>query len=246
MQKPPKIRLFINQELNLGQEFTIIDSQAHYILNVMRLNIGDRLRCFDGKSGEYECSIISTTKKHCIIKAQEKAREYESSPNIWILFAPVKKDQTDFIIQKSTELGVSKIIPTITQRTISEKIKKERFIAQATEASEQCRRLDLPEIEDSISLEKLLSTWDSNRKLYFMDETGNGNTIYNIFSCVKEPKQPSAILVGPEGGFDEKELEKLRNLPYSQGISLGKRILRAETAVAASLSCWQALCGDWK
>lgn len=246
MQKAPKIRLYSNQELSTQQEFTIADSQAHYILNVMRLSLGDKLRCFDGKSGEYECDIVAANKKTCTLRAQEKIRDFESSPNIWILFAPVKKDQTDYIIQKSTELGVSKIIPTITQRTISEKIKKERFIAQAIEASEQCRRLDLPEIEDSISLEKLLSTWDSNRKLYFMDETGKGNTVYNIFGNIKELNQPAAILVGPEGGFDDKELEKLRSLSYTQGISLGKRILRAETAVATSLACWQAFCGDWK
>ena len=157
-----------------------------------------------------------------------------------------KKDKTDFIVEKSTELGVSKIVPVITRRTISEKIKKERYIAQAVEAAEQCRRLDVPKVADARNLEAVLKEWDENRMLYYMDETGNGRPVAEVFAEDAGKHLPAAVLVGPEGGFDEQELELLRRQKYAKGVSLGKRILRAETAVAAALSCWQAICGDWK
>ncbi len=177
-----------------------------------------------------------------MLRILEKSADFRQSPDLWLLFAPVKKDKTDFIIAGATELGVRKIIPTITKRTISEKIKKERYEAQVIEAAEQSRRTDIPQVEDAQSLEKILKNWDSARILYFMDETGNGGSICPVFA--KGP-QSAAILVGPEGGFEPGELEVLRGLPYARGVSMGRRILRAETAVMAALSCWQALCGDW-
>ena len=155
---------------------------------------------------------------------------------------PVKKDQTDFIIQKAVELGARRLQPVITRRTITDKVRHERFRAQGIEAAEQCRRLDVPEINEAQSLEKVLQNWDKSRRLFFMDETGHGLPVRRAFAAAAAP---AAILVGPEGGFSAEELQRLRGLEFAQGVTLGPRILRAETAVAAALSCWQSLSGDW-
>lgn len=239
-------RLFTNQELKCGFEFFLLDQQFHYLANVLRLSQGNCFLAFDDKNGEFECEITAVEKKKMQARVISQTRQYEQSPDIWMMFAPVKKDKTDFIIEKSTELGARKIIPVITRRTISDKIKKERYEAQVIEAAEQCRRVDLPQTADAISLEDLIKNWNPERILYFMDETGNGGNVYEAFSEEAGKKKPSAILTGPEGGFEEKELEFLRKQVYAKGVSMGKRILRTETAAAAALSCWQAICGDWR
>lgn len=244
MKQNIKTRLFAHQKLDIGLLWQPDESQSHYLLNVLRLVEGDELKLFDGQSGEYIGQICTVSKKNCTIKIVKKIREMAYSPDLWLLFAPVKKDKTDFIIAGATELGVAKIVPTITKRTISERIKKERYEAQVIEASEQCRRLDLPLIEDAQSLEKILQNWPHDRTLYFMDETGKGGDILSVFQ--KASTQTAAILVGPEGGFDETELNLLRQKSFACGVSMGKRILRAETAVQAAIACWQAICGDWK
>jgi len=238
-----KIRLYTQQPIKLGSEFVIKEEQAHYLCNVMKIKEKDIIACFDGINGEFDCEIISISKKQCILKAVNHNKGIEEVPDIWLLFAPIKKDNTDFIIQKSTELGVKKIIPVLTRYTITDRVKKERYIANAIEASEQCRRTDVPEIEDSIKLDVLLKLWDSHRTLYYMDETLKGTAVNKVFSSSSEP---CAILVGPEGGFSEEELKLLRTKNFAKGVKLGNRILRAETAVVSALSCWQALSGDWK
>lgn len=245
MKKSVKVRLFTNQCLNAANEWSPNESQAHYLLNVLRLESGEEVKLFDGQSGEYLGIITQKAKKTCTFRIAEKLRDIEYSPDLWLLFAPVKKDKTDFIIAGATELGVCKIIPVITKHTISERIKKERFEAQVIEAAEQSRRLDIPQVGEAESLENIIKNWPQGRILYFMDETGNGGCITEVFGQASR-LQPSAILVGPEGGFSEEELDQLRKLPFAKGVSMGKRILRAETAVQAALSCWQACCGDWK
>lgn len=238
-----RIRIFIeNKSIKVGEIIALGEKQSHYLANVMKQKTGDIILCFNGHDGEFECELTSINKKNCQAKILEKTREFEKVPDLWLLFSPLKKDNTDFVIQKATELGVAKIIPTITIRSISERVRTDRFAAQAIEASEQCRRVDIPEIAEAISLDKLLKSWDKSRKLYFLDETLNGNKIYDVFS---KSKTPCAILVGPEGGFDEKELEILRKLEYTEAVSMGKRILRAETAALAAVSCWQSISGDW-
>lgn len=237
-----RIRLYIKTPLHSGQELELGEQQAHYLLNVMKLVPGDVFCGFDNLTGEYELNITAVSKRHCQVTVGKHLKDFTASPDIWLLFAPVKKDQTDFIIQKAVELGVRRLIPVITRYTISDKVKKDRFIAQSIEASEQCRRLDLPEIGDAQTLPKVLSGWDKSRPLYYMDETRCGSPVQQIFA--KAPA-PVAILVGPEGGFSSEELDLLRSQDYTVGVTLGPRILRAETAVAAALSCWQALSGDW-
>lgn len=243
MKKTPKVRLFVNQNLVSGAVITPETAQAHYLTNVLRLSDGDEIRAFDGVSGEYVCRLEQAGKKSCVLHVGEKIRDFYACPDIWLLFAPVKKDKTDFIIEKATELGVSRLMPVLTERTISEKIKKERYQAQSIEACEQCRRLDIPETHDIVSLEKALKNWDEERILYFMDESGQGGNIRDVLQ--KEGRKKAAFLVGPEGGFSPKETALIRSYGFTRPISLGKRILRAETAVAAALSCWQAFCGDW-
>ena len=241
-----KPRLYITQELRENLEFFLADDQAHYLCNVLRLSAKSLFLAFDGKNGEFECEILKWDKKQVAARVLRQSRAFEKGADIWLLFAPVKKDRTDFIIEKATELGASKIVPVITRRTISEKIRKERSIAQAVEAAEQCRRLEVPEIEEARSPETVLKNWDKNRTLYFMDESGKGKTPAEVFINEPEKNMPAAVLIGPEGGFDDQEFELLRKQSYVRAVSLGKRILRAETAVAAALSCWQAYCGDWR
>lgn len=237
-----KIRLFVENDIAEKTILILDEKQSHYLTNVMKQKLGNQILCFNGKTGEYNCEIASLSKKSMELVVLEKVREFEKSPDLWILFAPLKKDKTDFVIQKATELGVSKIVPTITKHTIAEKVRTDRFVMQTIEASEQCQRLDIPEISQAIKLETLLNKWDNARILYIMDETGSGENILQTFA---KNKTPSAILVGPEGGFSSAEIEILRKQPFVKMISLGKRILRAETAVLSAISCWQATCGDW-
>ena len=244
MKKNIKPRLFINENLTLGGVYPIAPAQAHYLLNVLRLNLHDEVKVFDGKNGEFLAQISAAGKKETQITIREKIREMSFSPDVWLLFAPVKKDKTDLIIAGATELGVSKILPTITRRTICERVKTERFQAQVIEAAEQCRRLDVPEVRPAETLENVLKNWPKDRTLFFMDETGNGQNVLKTFAADKN--SASALLVGPEGGFAEEELNLLRKLDFAKAVSLGKRILRAETAALAALACWQACRGDWK
>ena len=241
--KKVKIRLYIDIVIDDDFAPTLGEAQSHYLCNVMKLQAGDEILCFNNRDGEFLCQIEKNDKKHTQLKIIKQTREFEPSPDVWLLFAPLKKDQTDFVIQKATELGARKIIPVFTKFTITDKVKIERFRAQAIEAAEQSRRVDLPEIGEYISLEKLLRDWAPERRLFFMDETGGGDGVLDVFDKAKGLK--AAILVGPEGGFDTAELQALRKADFAQGVSLGKRILRAETAVAAALACWQAAAGDW-
>lgn len=243
MKKKNRIRLYTDMVLDNGFAGQLSEPQSHYLVHVMKCSAGDEILCFNGRDGEFLCRIDKVSKKSVEITVLEQIRQMEHVPDIWLMFAPVKKNQTDFIIQKATELGAARIVPVITTYTIAETTKTERFRAQAIEAAEQCRRLEVPEISEAVKLDKLVALWDKNRKLYFMDETGGGQNISTAFA---QSGKPAAILTGPEGGFSPEELEMLRSKEFARGVSMGKRILRAETAAAAALACWQALSGDWK
>lgn len=243
MRHKIKIRLYTEQNLALRKEICLNEAQSHYLVNVMKCRLRDEILCFDNQNGEFICQIIDEKKKQITLTVEEKTRDFYLPPDLWLLFAPIKKDNTDFIIQKATELGARRIIPTITKNTITDKIKKERFVAQSIEAAEQSRRVDLPEITDAADLDKVLQNWDDSRTLFFLDETLSGNNVADVFA---EFNGKAAILCGPEGGFDEKETEILRGKPFVKSINLGPRILRAETAAITAIACFQAICGDWK
>ena len=242
MSSKIKIRLYIKQNLIDNPQIVPEEAQVHYLNNVLRIEDNTIIAGFDGQNGEYALRVCKNGKKNLVLQRLEKLRDFYLPPDLWLLFAPVKKDKTDFIIEKACELGVRKIIPTLTERTISDKVRIERYQAQTIEACEQCRRLDIPEISNPLFLNEILKAWPQNRILYYMDETGNGE---NVTAAFTNNRTPSAILVGPEGGFSAEELTLLAQQTFTKGVSLGSRILRAETAVAAALSCWQAICGDW-
>lgn len=237
-------RLYIKEELIPEKKIILNEEQTHYLKNVVKYNIGETLNCFDNKNGEFLCQITEVGKKNITLSVINKIKEFTPCPDIWLLFAPLKKDKTDFVIEKATELGCRKIIPTLTRYTITNTIKTERYIAQSIEAAEQCRRTDLPEITSAQKLENILADWDNTRPLYFMDETLQSYPFLEILS--KDTTSKAAILIGPEGGFSSEELNLLRRSSFAKGATLGPRILRAETAVAAALSCWQMIRGDWR
>lgn len=236
-------RLYIPEPLFPEKVITLTEAQTHYLKNVVKLTRQDRISCFDGQNGEFAAELLNIGKKDISLRIAEQLRPLTICPDIWLLFAPLKKDKTDFVIEKATELGCRKIIPVITEHTNTTNIKIERYTAQSIEAAEQCRRTDLPEIIPPQPLSTLLAGWDKTRTLYYMDETLNSPDFYIVLKG--NSNKQAAILIGPEGGFSSEELNRLQNAPYTKGATLGPRILRAETAVAAALSCWQLIQGDW-
>jgi 16S rRNA (uracil1498-N3)-methyltransferase len=239
---PPKSlpRLFLREPLGEGASVDLDAGQANYLGNVMRLGVGSELLVFDGGSGEWLARIVEAGKKRMTLAVERRTRKPEAIPDVWLAFAPVKRTQTDWLVEKATELGAAKLLPVITQRTIAERVKLERLEAIAIEAAEQCGRTDLPEIAEPVSLRQLLSGRDPERRLYFADE-GGGEPAATAFA-----PGPALILTGPEGGFTDEERAAVRGAPNSTPISLGPRILRAETAALAALAAFMAVAGDWR
>ena len=239
---PPKSlsRLFVRANLSEGARVEVDPAQANYLGNVMRLGEGAELLVFDGQSGEWLARIAEAGKKRMSLAIVRKTREAEAIPDVWLAFAPVKRAQTDWLIEKATELGAARLLPVITHRTIAERVKLERLRAIAVEAAEQCGRTRLPEIVEPLTLKKLLAERGSERRLYFADEAG-GERAAEAF----EPG-PALILTGPEGGFGDEERAAIRAAPNAVAISLGPRILRAETAALAALAAYMVVGGDWQ
>lgn len=237
---PPKSlpRLFVRAQLGEGVRVDLDASQANYLGNVMRLGEGAELLVFDGSSGEWLARISEAGKKRMALTVERRTHQSEAIPDVWLAFSPVKRTQTDWLVEKATELGVAKLIPVITQRTIAERVKLERLGSIAIEAAEQCGRTRLPEIEEPRSLAQFLK--QSDRTIYFADE-GGGEPAASAF----EPG-PAVILTGPEGGFTDEERSAIRAAPNAIPVSLGPRILRAETAALAALAAYMTVAGDWR
>ena len=237
---PPKSlpRLFVRVPLGEGARVELNSGQAHYLGNVLRLEEGSELLAFDGASGEWLARIAEAGKKRMTLSVERRTRVPEAIPDVWLAFAPVKRAQTDWLVEKATELGVARLIPTITRRTIVDRVKRERLEAIAIEAAEQCGRTALPLIDEPQPLRDVLGL--PGRLLYFADESG-GEPASKAFK-----PGPAIILTGPEGGFTEEEREMIRAAPNAVPISLGPRILRAETAAIAALAAYMALAGDWR
>ena len=232
-------RLFIDQPLASDTAPTIDGPAAHYLLNVMRLKVGAPILLFDNRSGEWLARVADAGKRSLTARIERQTRPIEQVPDLWLCFAPVKKARLDWIIEKATELGVARLQPVITERTIVERVKRERLEAQVIEACEQCGRTALPVLGEPVKLAQLLAEWPADRALLFADEAGGAP-----LASVKAPA-PAAILVGPEGGFTTRERDLLLENAAVRRIALGPRILRAETAAIAAISLWMAQHGDW-
>lgn len=233
-------RLFIDQPLGLGAAPVIDGAAAHYLLGVMRLKAGDPLLLFDNRSGEWLATVADAGRKMLTARIERQMRATEQVPDLWLCFAPVKKARLDWIIEKATELGVARLQPVITERTIVERVKRERLEAQIIEACEQCGRTALPGLAEPVKLPQLLQSWPAGRALIFADEAGGAP-----MATVAAPA-PAAILTGPEGGFTDRERALLLDCAAVRRVALGPRILRAETAAVAATALWMAQHGDWR
>jgi 16S rRNA (uracil1498-N3)-methyltransferase len=290
-----KVRLYVQAPLAKDMRVAPDDSQAHYLLHVMRAKAGGRVSLFNGRDGEWLARIEDVSKRGCALVCEKQTETQREVPNLWLVFAPIKKTPADYLTQKATELGVRALQPVFTRRTIVGRVNTDRMRANAIEAAEQSGRLSVPEIREPMNLEKLLASWPRERRILFCDEAGEAPPIFDAllpphpagggmersdmgegavrntplpqsdFASAFAPRasadkplnqiapsrkgrgdsQQWAILTGPEGGFDPAERERIRALAHVTPVSLGGRILRADTAALAALAVWQAIRGDW-
>jgi 16S rRNA (uracil1498-N3)-methyltransferase len=277
-------RLLIDDNLSTGAALALDEAQARHVGTVLRLDVGGRLRVFNARDGEWRARVQEKSKRGMVVVVDEQIRPARAAPDLDLLFAPVKRHATDLIIEKATELGVRRIFPVTTQRTIAETVRVERLLGIAREAAQQTERFDVPEIADAQSLPRALDGWDQTRRLIYADEAGDdtaapwggesgralpigealsswtagvspaslvrseNNTAAETLEAGEDADGPSkvALLIGPEGGFTPEERRMLRALAFVTPVSLGPRILRAETAVIAALSVIQSSWGDWR
>ena len=216
--------------------------QSRYLSQVMRLKIGDSLLVFNGVDGEWRCVIAEVLKKGLVLRAEEMVRPQAAGPDVELLISVVKKSALEFAVEKATELGARRVRLVVTHRTQTQHVRMDRLDAIAIEAAEQTGRLDVPMIDAPVKLAALLDDWDPARRLMFCDETGGAPALSALTAA---GPGPWAVLIGPEGGFAPEERERLRGLPFTTAVSLGPRILRADTAAIAALTLWQAAVGDW-
>lgn len=232
----PLIRLSLDGEsLTAGGQITLQGDQAHYLANVMRLKPGTELLVFTAAAGEFLAEATAVARKAVTLEIKEQTREADILPDLWLLFAPVKKARTDFLIEKATELGVGAFQPILTQYTQTRRLNTERAAAQIREAVEQCHGICQPEMRELAPLNDVLASWPEDRPLYFCDEARDAAALEQAVQ-----PGPAALLIGPEGGFSPAERKKLKALPFAVPVSLGPRILRAETAAAAAITLFHA------
>ncbi len=246
MRNKIDIRLYVENSLPGNGLITLDQDQSHYLANVMRLSPGDQVALFNGKDGEWAAVIVTAKKREVTIRIENRTKEQVSEPDVWLVFAPIKKARIDFIAQKATELGASHLQPILTHRTNVDRVKTERLQANALEAAEQCERLTVPTVSEPVKLEKLLDSWPEDRRIMFCDEDLSGQSAHEVLAgLTAEHSGPWAIFIGPEGGFDDEERKKIKSMQQTHVVSLGPRVLRADTAAMAALSLWQSALGDW-
>jgi 16S rRNA (uracil1498-N3)-methyltransferase len=252
-QAEGRVRLFVGADLGEGRSLALTEGQAHYLANVMRLASGDAVRVFNGRDGEWLARIERKQRAAATATVERRLRAQEADAGPWLIFAPVKKAATDYIVEKATELGAGRIWPVMTERTIAARVALARMQATAVEAAEQCGRLTVPEIAAPSTLSQLSADWPPERALLLAHPPGSGRPqpVREVMSALASSAAASlppavGLLVGPEGGLTPGELDVLASLPCAKVVHLGPRTLRAETAVAALLACWQCLAGDWR
>ncbi|MFV3076288.1 16S rRNA (uracil(1498)-N(3))-methyltransferase [Niveispirillum fermenti] len=242
----PRTRLYIDQPLSAGAAVALDAGRAHYLRAVLRLGPGDAVLAFNGRDGEYLAGIGALGKSAGTLRAdrQTRAPDTGAPPPPRLLFAPLKGGRSEYVVEKAVELGAGRLTPVFTRRGDVSRVNLDRMRANAVEAAEQCERLDIPDIDDGIDLHRLLACWDPSIPLLVAAESGAAQPL--VTAVTAAAGQAVAFLVGPEGGFDQQELDALRRLPFVVGVGLGPRVLRADTAAFAVLSVWQAVAGDWR
>lgn len=239
----PKIRLHVEHPLGAGQTLDLSRDKAHYLFAVMRLSPGDEVALFNGRDGEWRAVLVEGTKRGGTLELAEQTAPQLDPPDLWLLFAPIKKARTDFIVEKAAEMGAARILPVQTDFTNSERIRRDRLQAHAIEAAEQCGGTYVPPVEELRRLSDVLDDWPEDRRLIFADEALVGAK--KALAAAPDASK-WAILTGPEGGFSDAERERLGKLPFVTPISLGPRILRADTAAVAAMTLWQSERGEWR
>ena len=237
-------RLHVEPDLAEGAELTLGKEQSLYLAAVLRKVVGDEVVLFNGRDGAWLSRLTSDSKKSVTLETVEQVAAQTPVSDLWYGFAPLKTERLDYVIQKATEMGAGTIQPVITKFTQVNRLKHERLVANAIEAAEQCEVLSVPEVLPETTLDRLIDGWDTERRLILADEGEASSSPVEILSALKGQK--IGLLIGPEGGFSPEERERLRALPYAVPISLGPRILRADTAAVAALAVIQAIIGDWR
>lgn len=236
-----EVRLLVDHPLGTGQTVPLERDKAHYLFGVMRMGPGRTLLLFNGRDGEWRAEVTEAGKRGGLLTCVEPTRPLVMPPDLWLLFAPIKKARTDFIVEKAVEMGARRILPVQTDFTNSERIRRDRLQAHAVEAAEQCGATHLPEVADLARLDRLIADWPEGRRLMFCDEGMAGSA-----PALPDDPAPWAILIGPEGGFSPAERDRLSALDFAHPVALGPRILRADTAAVAALTLWQSALGDWR
>lgn len=235
-----KIRLYVEHALGEGQLVPVSRPQAHYLFGVMRLGVGAQVLLFDGQSGEWLAEVAEAGKRGGTLQVLSQTRPLQMPPDLWLMFAPIKKARTDFIVEKAVEMGAARIVPVQTAYTNAGRVQRDRLQAHAVEAAEQCGGTFVPEVAEMVRLDRLLADWDTTRQVMFCDEAQVA-----LKPTLPAKFAPWAILIGPEGGFAPDERERLQRAGHTHPVSLGPRILRADTAAVAALTLWQTALGDW-
>ena len=240
--KKSKTRIFVNKSISSNLIIYIKDKQHHFLKNVLRIKVNDEINIFDGITGEWKSTVMSINRENTVLRVTNIINKLKKSNDIWLVFAPIKHHRMSLAIQKATELGVSKIIPCITEFTNIRKINAQNLHDNAIEAAEQSERLDVPRIEKQVDLTTLLSNWPEDRKLIYCDEKiKEKRSIIDLLTPVKDDENKWAVLIGPEGGFSDSEQELITKSKNVLSISLGNRLLRSDTAITVSLFCIQEI-----
>jgi 16S rRNA (uracil1498-N3)-methyltransferase len=237
-------RLYLTADLNEGETVALDEGQARYLADVLRLRAGALVEVFNGRDGQFEARIAEIGKRGGALAIDRRTRAQTYPPDLRLLFSPLKRQATDWLVEKATELGVAELQPVMMRRTVAETVRTDRLAAIVREAAEQTGRLDAPTVREPVTLARALDGWDGSRPLVYADEQGGGAPILEALAPL--PPGALAVLIGPEGGFDPDERRILRALAFVVPVSLGPRILRAETAAAAALAVIQAAWGDWR
>jgi 16S rRNA (uracil1498-N3)-methyltransferase len=240
--KGSKVRVFVDHPLGEGQTVRLDQAQSRYLFSGMRLGTGDTVHVFNGHEGEWHAEVAETGKRGGTLAVRWPVAGQRMPPDLWLMFAPLKKTRTDFVVEKAAELGAARIVPVITEFTNAERVRRDRLQAHAVEAVEQCGGTFVPEVAEAERLAAVLDAWPAERRVMFCDEAlaGPGGALDGPAGA------PWAILIGPEGGFADAERARLRAMPQAAAVGLGPRILRADTAAVAALALWQAALGDWR